>query len=250
MYENQLQQLGLTEGESKVYEALLSLGPSTVGPIVKKSGIAYSNIYEVLNRLLEKGFVSFVIKEKTKYFQAVEPIRIRDYLERQEAQLQKNKTTFEKLLPNLEKLTKFVGKKEETEVFIGEKGLKTAFDMLLKEAIKGEKELFFYVHDPIYYEKADNFYRKTWPSIQKLGIVAEGLANENYKKTELAKESPKFINYRYVPFPVPGNIDIFRDKVLITVWREKPIGILIHSQEIADNFRNYFESIWKIAKVK
>lgn len=118
----------------------------------------------------------------------------------------------------------------------------------MKGSVKGEKELFFYVHDPIYYEKADNFYRKTWPFIQKLGIVADGIANEDYRKTELAKESSKFIRQRYVPFPVPGNIDIFRDRVLITVWREKPVGILIHSQEVADNFRAYFESIWKIAK--
>ena len=94
MYEEQLQQLGLTEGESKVYEALLSLGSSTVGPIVKKSGVAYSNIYEILNRLLEKGFVSFVTKEKTKYFQAAEPTRIKDYLEKQEAEFRKNRTTF------------------------------------------------------------------------------------------------------------------------------------------------------------
>ena len=248
MYEEQLQQLGLTEGESKVYEALLSIGSSTVGPIVKKSGVAYSNIYEILNRLLEKGFVSFVTKEKTKYFQAAEPTRIKDYLEKQEAELQKSRTTFEKLLPNLEKLAKFVGKREETEIFLGEKGLKTAFDMLLKGAIKGEKELFFYVYDYLHYKKADNFYRKTWLSILKLGIIADGISNEDYRKTKLSKESPTFIRQRYVPFPVPGNIDIFRDRVLITVWREKPIGILIHSLEVADNFKAYFESVRKIAK--
>jgi sugar-specific transcriptional regulator TrmB len=248
MYEKQLQRLGLTEGESKVYEAMLSLGPSTVGPLVKKSGVAYSNIYEILGRLQDKGFVSFVVKEKTKYFQAVEPVRIRDYLEKQESELQDSRKTFESLLPHLERLTRSVGEREETEVFIGEKGLRTAFDILLKGAVRGEKELFFYVHDPLYYERADSFYRRTWPSMQRLGIRADGISNEDYRNTGLSKESPKFIRQRYVPFPVPGNIDIFRDKVLITVWREKPVGILIHSREVAENFSAYFGSIWEMAK--
>jgi sugar-specific transcriptional regulator TrmB len=66
----ELTKLGLTEGEAKVYLALLKLGSSTVGPIVKKSKVAYSNIYEVLERLISKGLVSFIKKEKTKYFQA------------------------------------------------------------------------------------------------------------------------------------------------------------------------------------
>ena len=61
----ELLKVGLTDGESKVYLALSQLGSSTVGPIVKKSGIAYSNIYDVLDRLTKKGIVSFVIKSKT-----------------------------------------------------------------------------------------------------------------------------------------------------------------------------------------
>ena len=44
----ELLKVGLTDGETKVYLALSEIGSSTVGPIVKKSGIAYSNIYDVL----------------------------------------------------------------------------------------------------------------------------------------------------------------------------------------------------------
>jgi len=66
MYKDKLKQIGLTDGEARAYFALLEIGPSTVGPIVARSNIAYSRIYEVLNRLIEKGLVSFVSKEKTK----------------------------------------------------------------------------------------------------------------------------------------------------------------------------------------
>ena len=40
----ELRKIGLTEGEIKVYEALLELGECTKTALAKKSGIAPSNI--------------------------------------------------------------------------------------------------------------------------------------------------------------------------------------------------------------
>ena len=248
MYEKQLKELGLTEGESKVYESLLFIGSSTVGPIVKKSGVAYSNIYEILNRLSEKGLVSFIRKEKTKYFQAVQPTRIRDYLDKQEQKIHKNRTVFEKLLPELEHLTENAMKKEEAEIFIGEKGLLTAYEILLKNSRPKDAGFFFYVYEPKLYEKSENFYRKSWNVVKKYKTIWMGVSNKKFKETHLRKKSPHFIKYKFVNFPLPGNIDIFQDKVLLVSWLDKPIGILIHSQDIADNFKHYFESVWKSAK--
>ena len=57
-----------------------------------------------------------------------------------------------------------------------------------------------------------------------------------------------FIDARYVDFPLPGTIDIYKDTVLQVSWGKKPIGILMQSQEIADNYRNYFNEVWKIAR--
>ena len=248
MYEARLQELGLTEGESKVYVALLGLGPSTVGPIVKRSGVAYSNIYEILNRLSDKGLVSFILKEKTKYFQAEDPVRINDYLDKKEEDLQKSRDSFEDLFPKLEKLNKFSGQKEEAEMFVGTKGLLTAFERLLRSASKKEKGVFFYVHDPTYYEKAESFYMKSWQLIKKYGNSWRGISNIEFKKTRLTSQYPKSIEQRYVNFPVPGTIDIMGDKVLITVWRDRPVGILINSKELAESYKQYFQSVWVLAQ--
>ena len=77
-------QIGFTDGETKVYLALLKLGSTTAGPLTHKSRVSRSKVYEILERLMEKGLVSFIIKEKTKYFQAAEPSKIQDYLEKKE----------------------------------------------------------------------------------------------------------------------------------------------------------------------
>ena len=47
--------LGLTEGEKKVYKALLKLRSSTTGPIFKQASISQSKVYEVLDRLKKKA---------------------------------------------------------------------------------------------------------------------------------------------------------------------------------------------------
>ena len=75
----ELQKIGLTDGEAKVYLALTEIGSSTVGPIVKKANVAYSNVYDILNRLIEKGIVSFILRNKTKYFQAASPRNLMDW---------------------------------------------------------------------------------------------------------------------------------------------------------------------------
>jgi sugar-specific transcriptional regulator TrmB len=248
MFEAQLKTFGLTEGEARVYEALLSLGQTTVGPIVKRSGVAYSNIYEVLQRLMEKGLASVVVVEKTKYFSAVEPRRLLDYIAKQESELRARKLLLAKLMPSLEARRRLTEKLQEVEMFVGEKGLLSAYEALLKDAAKDESVRYFYYHDPVYYERAFLFYRKTWKLLRKLAIRAFGIANREYRKTEFARKLPSMIKQKYVDFPVPANIDIFRDKVLIVAWSDTPVGILIYSHEIAENFRRYFEAVWKIAK--
>ena len=53
-----LQELGLTQREIRVYLALLELGSTTTGSIIKRSEVPNSKIYEILESLQNKGLVS------------------------------------------------------------------------------------------------------------------------------------------------------------------------------------------------
>ena len=159
----ELLKIGLTDGEAKVYLALLELGSSTVGPVVKKSGIAYSNIYEVLQRLERKGIVSHIVKDKTKHFQAAAPTNILLYLEKKERILAKQKQQLRFVLPQLSALQNALPQ-QEAEIFTGKRGLRTAYEKLLSLAKKGAEDLFFYIHEPRYAQESDLFYL----SIQEL----------------------------------------------------------------------------------
>jgi len=123
MYEEELiERAGLTKGEAKVYLALLELGNSTIGPIVENSSVARSFSYNLLDNLIEKGLVSFVTRDKTKYYQAAEPSRIMDYIEKKKQDLETDKEKIEALLPKL-KLMQKAASRTEIAMYEGFKGI-------------------------------------------------------------------------------------------------------------------------------
>jgi len=254
MYKDELKKLGLTDGEARIYSSLLKIGASTVGPIVKESGVAYSKVYEVLQRLIEKGLVSFIIKEKTKHFQALEPKRIEDFLNNKEEEIKEKKKILQDIMPFLNKISS-KEEKQEVEMFIGEKGIMTAYDILLDKTPKNSILSFFYTHDPSYDDRVYDFYygrlnynhKKLNPILKSKNIVWRGIINKENLKKELGKP-PSNIDQRYTKMPLPGTIDITDNSILITVWESKPLGILIQSKEVAKNFQKYFEHIWKMSK--
>lgn len=249
MIEQELQSLGLTPGEAKVYLAMLKTGSSTVGPIAKISGISYSKIYEVLQRLMDKGIISFIIKAKTRYFQAVKPAMLYRFLDIQEAEIEKNKERLKNLLPELEKYTRFIEEKQEVEIFVGIKGLTTAYEKMYEKHKKEGIGLFFYVRKKEYSGFVDEFYLGQAPFYKKIGIKFKGIGTKDWAKSEYTKKTSSFLDARYVNFPLPGNIDIYQHKVLEVTWSgEKPIAILIQDKDIAENYTNYFNEVWKQAK--
>lgn len=237
MQKESLTSLGLTDGEAKVYLALLKSGSSTVGPIVKEAKVAYSNIYEILDRLLQKGLVSFIIKEKTRYYQAAPPSQLSEYLEKKESRLEQEKSALKKLIPELEKL-QLATQQQQAEIFLGFKGIKTAYERMAQQ--KGDKEwLFFYFSQKDYNQEADEFFTRSYSLFKNLNL--KGISSPDYKNSEFIKKTR--LKIKYVSFPIPGNIDIHQDKLLITSWQQ-PLAILITSKDIAEKFRQYFYSIW------
>ena len=78
-------------------------------------------------------------------------------------------------------------------------------------------------------------------------IIEREVSTMNYKNSLHFKEVPKGVNMRFVQFPLPGTIDIFKDKILIVDWKSV-IGILISSKEISMHFEKYFDSVWKLSQ--
>ena len=76
-----LEEIGLSRTEAKVFLTMLEIGESKAGDIIRESGLQSSSVFNSINSLLKKGFVSYIKKSKVKYYKAVEPESILDYIE-------------------------------------------------------------------------------------------------------------------------------------------------------------------------
>lgn len=235
--------LDLTAGEARVYLSLLRLGPSKVGAIVRESRVSYSKVYDVLERLGNKGLVSHVLIGKVRHFSAAEPYRLHDYIRKKEESLQNEKAVAARLIPGLLKYAG-AGRRNSAEMFVGLKGLRTAYEILLKEAKPSDVLRYFYPFDD-YHEVASPFYSRLHLFQKQKRLDERGIGTANFKKSKHYGEL-KNVNMKFVSFPLPGTMDIFGDKMLIIAW-ESTMGILISSKEITDHFKLYFDSVWKMA---
>jgi sugar-specific transcriptional regulator TrmB len=104
-----------------VFLTLLKLGSAKVGQIVKDSNVSYSKVYDVLDRLSSKGLVSRIIFGNIKYFNAVEPFRLEEYIKSKEQEVRKQFDTANKVIPELAKIIDKNRQNDMAEIFTGEK---------------------------------------------------------------------------------------------------------------------------------
>ncbi|MFH1053984.1 MAG: helix-turn-helix domain-containing protein [Candidatus Woesearchaeota archaeon] len=133
-----LVKVGLTDGESRTYLALLTIGTSTVGSIIEKSDVSASKVYTILNRLVHKGLVTMFVENKKKFFTASDPELILQYLEDEKKRLDKNEEEINKILPTLKSRKETVSKLPFVEYSKGVKGFETLHKKSLEEIKPGQ----------------------------------------------------------------------------------------------------------------
>ncbi|MFT4344073.1 MAG: TrmB family transcriptional regulator [Candidatus Woesearchaeota archaeon] len=248
---HQLRKIGLTEGEIKIYDALLELGETTKSALAKQSGIAPSNIYDVTNRLVEKGIISRVEKNGVAHFSPVNPRHILDFLDQKKEEVEQEKKFVETILPSL--LLKFNESKEKVnvEVFHGWNGMKTVFEDLLDECDTGEQNYVFGASKGESEKQADMFFLKYSRMRERKGIVTSIIFNEEMRKRKerisFFLESKKY-KVKFLEQSTPAEILMYKNKSNIIILTKEPLIIRITSEEVTNSFKQYFDVMWNSAK--
>jgi HTH-type transcriptional regulator, sugar sensing transcriptional regulator len=238
-----LEDLGLSNAQIKIYLSLLELGQTTSGPIIKDTGLQNSVVYNALNQLIEKGLVSFILKGKRKHFRAEDPKSLIAFIDDKK----------DKVLDLVKQLSiSKTEKKQDATVFVGWKGLRTAFDQVMDELPTGSDYIAFTggVEDQ-YKEEVKQFFRelqkKRSTKHYKIRLIANKSAKEQVKSFGYYPMFGK-PKYRFVPGFAPVGVTIFKNKVLNFAFEETPIAVITTSESIAKSYNNFFEAMWKIAK--
>ncbi len=240
-----LEEIGLTKSEIKVYLALLELGSSTTGPIVDKSKVASSKIYEILDKLIQKGLASFIIRSGTKHFEAASPKRILDYVSEKKNQLNRQEQQINDLIPELELKQKLSGLKSEATVFKGIKGAETAFSDILKTLKKGDEYYVIGATDPnpVLLRFILHYHQRR----SKQGIKVKLLFAEQGKKWADQIKSIPLTEIKFAPGQLftTSFVLMYQQKTLIVVSSKNDITLFrIDNKEVTESFKSQFELLW------
>ncbi len=238
--EDLLRELGLSVNEAKVYLALLRIGCVSAGKIAEACKLHRTNVYDSLERLEEKGLVSFIMKEETKLFEAADPETFKHVLDERRAR-------FDVMLPQLA-LDKQLGTKATAQVFEGISAWKIAAFNLLKHkqtiktygVPKNAPELMKHFVDMFHQTR-----------IQKK-ILMQHLYNENAKERIKYLNGLQFTEAKYLPleFDTPVTTTVCGNEVLITHWDADPVTFIrIENAALADVYRKYFDVLYAQGKL-
>ena len=240
-----LEELGLTGNEAKVYIALLELGSSPAGKLIKKVGMHRAAVYDLMDLLSEKGLVSYVIKANRKYFEAQDPERLLGYIEESRDEIDRKELDLKQILPDLQMMRKLATEEQEGNIYKGKKGLKSIYEDVLKT---GET---FYVFGAmgrfkeIYPEYFPHFHNRRI----KKGITLKIIYNENVRGERKGQEL-KLSEVRYLPqeYITPATTYIYGEKVGIVLYSKEPMAFLMRSKGVADSYKTFFDLLWGIAR--
>ena len=236
-----LEDIGMTQGEIKVYIALLELGETTAGFVKKKTKLQNSVVHLCLGNLIDKGMVSYVEKGRRRFYAATEPEHLLRFLDEKRRKLQE-------ILPAL-----IQKQKEQTKykvsVYEGKKGLKAIHEDILSDLKQGE-EFFVFGAPKEANEQFEPYFLDFHKRRVKEKIKLKIIYKKDVKGYAKTRERMRFTDIRYMPegLTSPMWITVYKNKSLLFVIGDIFLGIVIENDVIANNFKEYFNLLWKIAE--
>jgi sugar-specific transcriptional regulator TrmB len=237
--------LGFNKNEAKVYLALIRLGKADAREIINSTKFHRNIVYDNLDKLIEKGLVTFIIEKSKKNFSIAKPNSLSQYFKEEEESISEKKKLAESIEKEIESLTNKVIEKQDATIFRGVKAVKSFYEDVINngdyyvlgapsESVEIMGELFWETHHMKMRKNKNHSFLLLNPSLKKWGNKQKGAYSE--------------IRYFKKDFEPKTEIHIQNGTVAIIVWTEEPLIFLINNKSVYDSYKNYFNMLWKIAK--
>ena len=231
-----LEAMDLTPIEAKVYLTLVETGPCAAGELSRKAGVHRRLAYDATERLVAKGLVGHMTKNNRKYFEAVRPARLLEIID-------ERRNRVSEVVQQLDKRWQIAEAHQETLLFEGKRGLKTAFE----DQLRAGKEILIVSSGINSYESLKYYFKWFDERRKKAKIPVKIIFEEQSRKTI---PSIPLADIRFLPkeFMGPAAINVYGDNVTLVLWSERPLALIIRNKDMALGYRNFFNLLWKNAK--
>ncbi len=245
----ELQDLGLSEKEARVYLAALEIGQATADQLAKHAKIKRPTTYVQLESLMKMGLMSTYEEGKKTMFAPESPELLKKIFDAKKREFESRENDLATILPELTKKFEGAGERPIVRFFDGKEGVARMRDSLL--ALPSGTELkFIYCHDAlanVYSEK------ERYDHAQKRS--AKGIY---LKAIYTRKDGPfsgddivEFTERRFIPYdrmPIHSDIYIYNNTVAIMALQGKVFGVAIESKEITQSVSTLFSLLWEMGQ--
>jgi sugar-specific transcriptional regulator TrmB len=239
-----LQELGLTQNEAKIYEALVTYGGSGVSTISLRSKVHRRNAYECLHRLIEKGLVYEVFTRGETIYEGVQPTKLMELIEEKQQKLAQE-------LPHLLSVFRQHRSPERAHIYKGIEGIKNYMNAALESGediyVLGSEGVWF---DPRLATHTAMFLKEAEAKGMKFHIIFD------HDVQEKTPHIPKMLTatFKYLPaaYSTNSTMDIFADHIVMYTGMEP--GKLIEdatifvmvSPALAESCRIWWKLLWNL----
>lgn len=241
MYLGILQDLGLTPNEAKIYQTLIEQGESSAGEIATRGKIHRRNVYDTLDRLVEKGLVFQILEKGENIYKAVDPAKLLEIVKEKEKKLQT-------ILPELQKQFEAKPSYQQAYIYRGVEGFKN----YLRDILRLKQDVFFIGAKGLWFDpKLKTFLISFLKEAKRLNIKYRYIFDAEVKdmKNVLDEVGQP---YKFFPpeYSTKAACDIFGDHVVTLtglgpgeIDENVALYVLI-DQDMADGYRKWFQFMW------
>ncbi len=247
----ELQNIGLSDKEAKIYLAATELTEAPVQKIAEKAGVNRATAYFVIESLMKKGLISTFDKGKKTYYVAARPEALENIFKIKETEIKQQKNNLAALMPELKSLYNRDGNKPVIRFFEGKQGLINSSEELMAEyKDTAETARMLYSRDLLLNHFDENEAQQHSKYRQAKQIKSKVLYT--YKKGEQPNTGRlgERIKLNEEKYPVTADMAIYKDTVRIATLGDKLSTVLIKDKDIATTLKSLFELAWKGAQAE
>ncbi len=230
-----------SDKESEVYLSVLEFGEATVTRVANRTNIKRTTVYNVMQALSQKGFLSISERKGTQYISALAPALLLDRLENSYKKLKS-------LNPYIKALMGTAGLRPQIQFFEGIEGIKHCYQQI--QTAQGEVIGFTnYDHMP---DSILQIIKKNFiPDRKRRKIPARFITPKSEKNFKIAQNDVQnYIQHQQIEkLNNQTSLEFFlfndRDCVFLSFEKGETFGIMLRSKTIYDMMRTIFDVLWK-----
>lgn len=249
MYSSIFEEIGLSPNEAKIYETLLKNGETSVATIAAQARIHRRNVYDALNRLLEKGLVFQIFQKQENMYRAVHPQKLLEVVTEKQQQLQH-------VLPQLDALYSEQPMEEAAFIYKGVEGFKN----YMRDMARVGEETYFLGAKGLWFTPtiSQRFLQDFKKEMKRKKVNYYTLYDHRVLQDLPDVFADVGGKYKILPakYSTPAVLDIFGDHVVtfssvdVGNFGEDGTIFVMINKKLAESFKVWFRMLWDLCPGK